>query len=317
MEIYPFNDNVYYVNTDNNGDVNLKFYARKLASGYITKVAISNIMDDITSSLQENALFITQPVIPSNSLEAPIISSINGSEVPPAGTNKNPTFDVIIPKSTVLSMNDLVYVMSDINDETPILCSSDRYGNRNIRDNPFKVPYKIFTPYQYNMLYYYILTIGGDISRSKNLIFTVGGDSTSYLPPKGNFQLPTILNYSNKLVDEFFIFGVNSLGTGITCVIPVGGKNEAGVGDIIDCMLEIISYDSDTGNPSPKITLITSVQVKDTKPIKIPIGSSFLENFGVDDEGNPTPVYIYYIVNKEKYSQNWQGFLDTVSLDSH
>ncbi|MDC9593945.1 hypothetical protein [Xenorhabdus sp. IM139775] len=162
VEIYPFNDNMYYVNTDNNGDVNLKFYARKLASGYATKVAISNMMDDITSSLQENSLFITQPIIPSDNLEAPIISSINGSEVPPAGTNKNSTFDVMIPKST----------------------------------------------------------------------------------------------------------------------------------------------------------LITSVQVNDTKPVKIPIASSLLDNFGVDDEGNPTPVYIYYIFNKEKYSQNWKGFLDTALLGS-
>ncbi|MDX7998154.1 hypothetical protein FE394_02810 [Xenorhabdus sp. Reich] len=316
-EIFPFNNNMYYVNTDNNGDINLRFFAKKITDGYITKVVISNIMDDITSSLQKNALFITKSISPSDDLEAPIVISIDGDEVPPAGSNKNPTFDARIPRSTILNESDFIYVMSDVDNKTSMLCTSDRYGDRNIQNKPFKIPYKIFTPFQYNSLYYYLITVRGDVSRSKNLAFRVGGDSNSYLPPKGNLELPAIVDYSGDPVDEFFVFGVTSLGTGITCIIPVGGKKEAKVGDTIDCVVEIITYDPDTGNPIPKITKTASVPVTSVShPIRIPIGSSLLTGFGVDDEGNPTSLYIYYTVNQEKYSQNWQGFLDTVPLDS-
>ncbi|MDX7991699.1 hypothetical protein [Xenorhabdus littoralis] len=316
-EIFPFNNNMYYVNTDNHGDINLRFFAKQITGGYVTKVVISNIMDDITSSLQKNALFVTQNISPSDDLEAPIVISIDGDEVPPAGSNKNTTFDARIPKSTILNKSDFIYVMSDVDNKTPMLCTSDIYGDRNIRDKPFKIPYKIFTPFQYNSLYYYLITVGGDVSRSKNLAFRVGGDSNSYLPPKGNLELPAIVDYSGDPVDEFFVFGVTSLGTGITCIIPVGGNKEAKVGDTIDCFLEIITYDPDTGDPNPHITKIQSVPVNGvSNPIKIPIIASLLKGFGVDDDGNPTPLYIYYTVNQEKYSQNWQGFLDTVPLDS-
>ncbi|MCC8367245.1 hypothetical protein J8V57_13360, partial [Xenorhabdus sp. PB61.4] len=305
-----------YVNTDSNGDINLKFFANKLEDTYVEKISISNIMDDITHSLQKNVLFITKNVTPSDNLANPIIINMNGDEVPPAGSDKNPTFDARIPRSATFTPTDYIYMMSDVNDATPMLCTSDRYGNRNFQDKPFKIPYKLFTPFQYNTLYYYLFTIGGDVFRSKNLAFTVSAGPNSYLPPKGNFKLPSILDHSGTEVDEFFVFGITSLGNGITCVIPTGGNKEVQLQDKIDCFVDIITYDPDTGNLKPKSTVVHSTTVTDvSNPLKISIQSSYLTDFGVDEDGNPTPFYIYYTVNKENYSQSWQGFLDTAPLD--
>ncbi|MDX7988741.1 hypothetical protein FE392_15630 [Xenorhabdus sp. 12] len=315
-KIFPFNEQMYFVNTDGDGNLDIRFFAKKMTDDYARKIVISNTIYDNAIPIQKKALFITENVLPSDGLGAPIITNMDGNEVPPAESNKNATFDAMIPKSALLDTNDCIYIMSDLNNKKPMLCTSDKYGNRNSQDIPFEIPYELFIPSQYNSLYYYVFTPRQDIYRSKNLIFKLGGDPNSYRPPSGNLEMPTILDYSGSQIDDFFIFGIDSLGTGITCVIPVGSTHEAKAGDVVECFIDIITYDPDTGELNINPTLIQSVTVQSAdKHIKIPIGSNFLKGFGVDSDGDPTPLYIYYKVNQEKYSQNWQGFLDTVSLD--
>ncbi|MGJ0638317.1 hypothetical protein, partial [Xenorhabdus bovienii] len=319
-EIFPFKNNMYYINTDDDGNFKVKFFPRKMTSSYVREINISAIIGDETAKSTQNALFITKDILPSDNIDAPIIENMNGDKIYPPSNISNSKFDVRVPRSDIIQPNDTVYIMSNVGSHSvATLCTSEIYGDRSRKDKPFKILYNIFTALETNTLYYYILTPGADAYRSKDLLFKLA-DSADYQPPRGKLERVTIWDSMGDEIEEYTVFGIDSISEGVVCSVPVGGENQVKAGDTITLYLAITGYDPITGNPvfeNPHLDP-TPITDKDAQAgnVQIKINNSMLSGVHTDLDGNPGPMYIYYISSQQEYSKSWQGFLDTAPLDA-
>ncbi|OKO99585.1 hypothetical protein [Xenorhabdus eapokensis] len=319
-EILPFNNDMYYINTDDDGNLKVKFFPRKITELYIREINISSIIGDETVKSTQKALFVTKDILPSDNIDAPIIENMNGDKIYPPSNIGDSKFNVRVPRSNILQPNDTVYIMSDVGSQgVATLCTSEIYGDRSRKDEPFKVLYNTFNVLETNSLYYYILTPGADAYRSKDLLFKLA-DSGNYQPPRGKLERVKILNDLKDEIEEYTVFGIESVSEGVVCVVPIGDKNQVKAGDTISLYLAINGYDPSTGNPTFENPLLSTIDIKDTDVhvghIQTKINQNMLLNVHTDFDGNPAPMYIYYINSQQEYSMSWQGFLDTAPLDS-
>ncbi|CAM3659500.1 hypothetical protein [Xenorhabdus thuongxuanensis] len=319
-EIFPFNNNMYYINTGDDGNLKIKFFPKKMTEPYVREINISTIIGDETAKSTQKALFITKDILPSDNMDAPIIENMSGDKIYPPSNISDNKFNVRIPRSDMIQPNDTVYIMSDVGSQSAAtLCTSEIYGNRFLNDQPFKVLYNIFTALETNTLYYYIVTSGTDAYRSKDLLFKLA-DSIDYRPPRGKLERVTISDGMGGEIEEYTVFGIESVNQGVVCVVPVGGDNQVKSGDTITLYLAINAYNPNTGSlffENPQLNTIT-IADKDVHAghVQINIDKNKLLNVHTDLDGNPSPMYIYYISGQQEYSKSWMGFLDTVPLDS-
>ncbi|MBC8954268.1 hypothetical protein [Xenorhabdus sp. PB62.4] len=319
-EIFPFKNNMYYINTGDDGNFKVKFFPRNMTSSYVREINISAIIGDETAKSTQKALFITKDILPSDNIDAPIIENMNGDKIYPPSNISDSKFNVRVPRSDIIQPNDTVYIMSNVGTQSvATLCTSEIYGDRSRKDEPFKIPYNIFTALETNTLYYYILTSGADAYRSKDLLFKLA-DSADYQPPRGKLERVTILDSMGDEIEEYTVFGIDSISEGVVCSVPVGGANQVKAGDTITLYLAITGYDPITGNPvfeNPHLDQIP-ITDKDVQAgyVQIKINNNMLSGVHTDLDGNPGPMYIYYISSQQEYSKSWQGFLDTAPLDA-
>ncbi|CDH18711.1 hypothetical protein XBKQ1_1470005 [Xenorhabdus bovienii str. kraussei Quebec] len=319
-EIFPFKDNMYYINTDDDGNFKIKIFPRKMTSSYVREINISAIIGDETAKSTQNALFITKNILPSDNIDAPIIENMNGDKIYPPSNISNSKFDVRLPRSDIIQPNDIVYIMSNVGSSSvATLCMSEIYGDRSRKDKPFKILYNIFPALETNTLYYYILTSGADAYRSKDLLFKLA-DSADYQPPRGKLERVTILDSMGDEIEEYTVFGIDSISEGVVCSVPVGGENQVKKGDTITLYLAITGYDPVTGIPVFENPQLDPIPITDKNiqagNVQIKINNSLLSGVHTDLDGNPGPMYIYYISSEQEYSKSWQGFLDTAPLDA-
>ncbi|MEQ1965387.1 hypothetical protein ABLB69_20100 [Xenorhabdus khoisanae] len=318
-EVLPFNNNMYYINTDDDGNLKIKFFPKNMAKPYVREINISSTIGDDTAKSTQKALFITKDILPSDNIDAPIIENMNGDKIYPPSNVSDSKFNVRVPRSDILQPNDTVYIMSDVGSQgVATLCTSEVYGDRFLNDQPFKVLYNIFPAFETNTLYYYIVTSGTDAYRSKNLLFKLD-DSVIYQPPRGKLERVSITDGMGGEIEQYNVFGIESVSEGVVCIVPVGGDNQVKSGDTITLYLAINAYDPSTGNPvfeNPPLKTIT-ITDKDVKAghVSINIDQNRLLGVNTDFNGNPSPMYIYYINSQQEYSKSWMGFLDTVPLD--
>ncbi|PHM71215.1 hypothetical protein [Xenorhabdus sp. KJ12.1] len=317
-EVPPFNDNMYYINTGDDGNLDVTIFARQMASSYFKEVIISNVIGDETAPPSKNILIITKKILPSDNFDNPTIEYLDGDEVPPPSSKLDISFNANLPYSDTLTSTDTIYIMSKVNNQYNTLCTSDLYGNRKNIDEPFKIPYDIFTPLQINTLFYYVLKLNGNIYRSRELLFKLG-QSNDYLVPSGNLERVTIQDSSGLDFDEHHVLGIDSVKNGLTCIIPVGDKNQVQLGDKVDYYIYVIRFDPETDDPSVDNPLIDSKSIKpkdvQAKQIHVSIPQSALMGFNTDSQGHPSPIAIYYINNGREYSKTWQAYIDTQPSD--
>ncbi|MCT8345299.1 MULTISPECIES: hypothetical protein [Photorhabdus] len=316
-EILPlalnYNNNKYYINTNNEGFVALKVFPSKKESGNYTVDMFTELPDFSKKSLS-NILFVIEDIAPT--LAAPDIVELNGNKLTPSEGNSSTGFHVNIPFYRGVRPKDTVFLMiREGNDETP--SASAVVNDLNQLDNFFiPVPYANIPNIGDNELYYYIADAVGNITMSSALYFDLTR-SVPNEPPEIRRILARPRIFNHKRQEEFGWPGKIDLeyilGGGLDAHIAVGKNNGIEVNSVINIRIYVNGIVNE--NPSSKIYSVephtVTADEKAAGEAIILLGQAPFTNVDSYSDGTPGSVYITYSVGK-KESKIWFGHIDTV-----
>ncbi|PQQ28349.1 hypothetical protein C6H64_14920 [Photorhabdus luminescens] len=316
-EILPlarkYNNNKYYINTNENGFVALRVFPYNKMNGNCTVDMFTELLDFSKKSLS-NILFITKDINPT--LAAPDIEELDGDRLTPSIGNSSTGFHVSIPFYKGARPRDRIFlIIREDNDE--ISSVSTVITDLNQLNDPFiLVPYANIPNIGGNELYYYKADATGNIAMSSALYFDLTS-SVPNEPPEIRRILARPRIFNHKRQEEFGWPGKISLqyilGGGLDAHIAVGKNSGIEVNNVINVRIYVNGIVNE--NPSSKIYsvephTVTADEVAAGEAI-ILLGQAPFTNVDSYSDGTLGSVYITYSVGK-KESKIWFGHIDTV-----
>ncbi|MCC8365217.1 hypothetical protein J8V57_02815 [Xenorhabdus sp. PB61.4] len=323
--LYPYNDGLYYLNVDPSGNIDVKFYAKKVNNGYTKIISLKTTMGE-TVFTGDNMLFVTEHLLPTDGVSYPRIPDLVGGKLIPqqsSDVEDESVFSVKIPELANYNTKDILFVMNK-NSDGDAVCVSGEYGS------DLEIPYASITQLGYNELYYYINNLGITY-KSGSLFFDLAGNKPPNKPPfNGTLDKVLVIGSDGEPISDYdngindnndYYVNADNIDGGLKYYISIGGENQPKIGDTISVNIKINGYDPDTGAPLPPLNknLIEKKRINNgdvhDKKLENSILPAFLRNWGASSDGHAGHIYlIYYITNKKEKSKVWTGLIDTVAL---
>uniref|UniRef100_UPI001E33ABBC hypothetical protein n=1 Tax=Xenorhabdus sp. PB61.4 TaxID=2788940 RepID=UPI001E33ABBC len=297
------------------GNIDVKFYAKKVNNGYTKIISLKTTMGE-TVFTGDNMLFVTEHLPPTDGIGYPRIPDLVGGVLsPPRGNDgeDESVFHITIPEYAHANPEDIIFVMNN-NTDGDAVCTSGEYSS------DLEAPYTSITQIGNNEMYYYV-NRSGLTYKSGSLYYSLAGHNPNMPPLNGTLDKVSVFNGNGELIDEDDYVNADSIAdNGLNCEIPVGGKNQPQLNDLITVNVKINGYDPDTGELRPPFNknLITKQQIKEVDKFMVPIPKSYLSNYDENSYGDAGYIYIiYYLTNKKEKSKVWKRRIDTITLGAN